>query len=37
LRLCARLHRYAKCFCLATCTGLGEALRAGLGVSFSSS
>jgi hypothetical protein len=34
-RLCARLHRYAKRLCLATCTGLREALRAGLGVRFS--
>src|SRR5260370_36506962 len=34
LRLCARLHRYAKRHGLATRTGLREALRAGLGVRF---
>ena len=32
LRLCARLHRYAKRRGLVTRTGLCEALRAGLGV-----
>ncbi len=34
MRLCARLHRYAKRHGLATRTGLREALRAGLGVRF---
>ncbi len=37
LRLCVRLRRYAKRRGLATRTGLGEALRAGLCVRFSAS